>query len=115
MLKKVLIGFFAGIISGFFASGGGMILVPAYIYILGLDEEKARATSLYAILPMVITSSIFYFKDDYMDWKIGIYCAIGGIIGGIVGAKMLKKLPKKILKLSFIFFIGYASIKMIFF
>lgn len=92
-----------------------MILVPAFIYLLGLSEEKARATSILAILPMVITSSIFYFKGDYIDWKIGIYCAIGGIAGGLIGAKLLKKLSDKVLKISFIVFLTYASIKMMFF
>lgn len=89
--------------------------MPAFIYLLGLSEEKARATSILAILPMVITSSIFYFKGDYIDWKIGIYCAIGGIAGGLIGAKLLKKLSDKVLKISFIVFLTYASIKMMFF
>ena len=85
MLKKIIIGFFAGIASGLFASGGGMIVVPALVYLLNVEEAKARATSLFVILPMVITSGIFYYKNDYMDWKIGILCAIGGMFGGFLG------------------------------
>ncbi len=115
MIKKVLIGIFAGFISGFFAAGGGMILVPAFIYLLNFNERKARATSVFAILPMVITSGIFYFNNNYIDWKIGIYCAIGGIIGGIIGSKLLKKLSDNILKISFTCFLVYVSIRMIFF
>jgi protein of hypothetical function DUF81 len=70
MVKKLLIGLLAGFISGFFASGGGMILVPAYVYILGIEEKEARATSLFAILPMTIVTGIFYFKANYIDWKV---------------------------------------------
>lgn len=92
-----------------------MILVPAFIYFLKLSEEKARATSIMTILPMVIASSFIYFKADYIDWKIAIYCAIGGIIGGIIGAKLLAKLSDKVLKLIFIIFLIYSSVKMIFF
>lgn len=114
MLKKILIGSIAGLINGFFASGGGMILVPAFYYILKLNEVEARATSVFCILPMVLVSSIFYYKSNYMDWKLGILCAIGGIIGGIVGAKLLKKINEKYLKLSFIIFLIYVSYKMIF-
>lgn len=114
-LKKIIIGLITGIISGFFASGGGMILVPAYLYFLGLSEEEARATSVFSILPMVITSSIFYYKDKYIDWKLGLLCAIGGIVGGMIGAKLLKKLSDHILKLSFIVFLLYAAIKLTFF
>ena len=64
MLKKIIIGFFAGIASGLFASGGGMIVVPALVYLLNVEEAKARATSLFVILPMVITSGIFYYKNS---------------------------------------------------
>lgn len=92
-----------------------MILVPAFIYILKLSEEKARATSIMTVLPMVVVSGIVYFKKDFIDWRIAIYCAIGGIIGGIIGAKLLRKLSDKILKIIFIIFLVYSSFRMIFF
>ena len=113
MLKKMIIGLSAGLVSGFFATGGGMIVVPALVYLLNQDEKTARATSVFVILPMVVTSGIFYYKNNYIDWKIGILCAIGGIIGGFLGAKYLKKIPDKILRLAFIIFLVYVSAKMI--
>lgn len=76
-------------------------------------SHGARATSVFAILPMVIASSFFYLKNNYIDWKIGILCAIGGIIGGYIGTKLLRKLSDKILKISFIIFLFYVSTKMI--
>lgn len=115
MLKKMIIGIIAGIINGFFASGGGMILVPAFVYSLDLTEGEARATSIFCILPMVITSGIFYYKNNYMNWKIGILCSIGGIVGGFIGAKLLKKISDKYLKISFAIFLAYVSIKLSFF
>ena len=113
-LYEILIGFFAGIVSGLFASGGGMILVPAFIYLLKMEDVKSRATSVICILPMVVTSGIFYYKNNYIEWKTGLFCAIGGIIGGIFGAKLLNKLPTKYLKIAFTIFLIYASYKMIF-
>ena len=112
-LYKALIGFFAGIVSGLFASGGGMILVPAFIYLLKMDDVESRATSVICILPMVVASGIFYYTSNYIDWKIGILCAIGGIAGGIVGAKVLNKVPDKYLKVAFTIFLIYASYRMI--
>jgi len=112
-LYKVLIGFFAGIVSGLFASGGGMILVPAFIYILKMSDVESRATSVICILPMVVISGILYYKNNYINWEIGLLCAIGGIIGGIVGAKLLNKLPAKYLKIAFTIFLIYASYRMI--
>ncbi len=115
MLKKILIGAFAGVVCGFFGSGGGMILVPSFVHLLGLGEKEARATSVFAILPMAIISMFFYFQADYIDWAIGINAAIGGIIGGYIGSKILKKAQNKWLKIFFIFFLVYVSIRMIFF
>ena len=109
----MLIGFFSGIVSGLFASGGGMILVPAFIYLLKMEEVEARATSVICILPMVVTSGIFYYTNNYIDWKIGLLCAIGGVIGGVIGAKLLNKLPDRYFKIAFIVFLIYASYKMI--
>ncbi len=113
MIKKISLGIIAGFISGLFAAGGGMLVVPAFVHVFKLNEAEARATSVFAILPMVITSGLFYYNNNYVDWGIGIKCAIGGIIGGFIGAKLLKKLSDKILKILFIIFLIYVSIKMI--
>ena len=112
-MKKFIIGIVAGIISGMFASGGGLILVPVYTYILKLDEKEARATSLFCILPMVILTSIIYSRNNFIDWSLGIKCAIGGIVGGLVGGRLLNKIPNKILQIAFILFLIYAGITMI--
>ncbi len=114
MKKNIFIGLIAGFISGFFATGGGMVLVPAYIYILKIEDKKARATAAMCILPMVVTSGIFYYKNNYIDWKIGLLCAIGGIPGGYIGTKLLKGLDAKYFKIIFIGFLIYSSIKFIF-
>ncbi len=113
MLKKISIGFCAGIISGLFSAGGGMIIVPALIHIFKIEDAKARATSVFAILPMVITSGIFYYKNNFVDWNLGIKCAIGGVVGGIIGARLLKVVSTKVLKIAFVVFLVYTSFKMI--
>ena len=112
MVKKVLIGILAGIISGLFSTGGGMILVPAFIYLLKMEDKKARGTSVFCILPMVLTSSFFYYQGNYIKWETAIFCAIGGSIGGYIGAKLLKKLPEKWFKIAFAILLTYVSFKM---
>ena len=114
MRKKIILGLIAGIICGLFGTGGGMILVPAFIYMLKIESKKARATSLLCMLVMVVISSVFYYKNNYIDWKVGALCAIGGIAGGYLGAKILKKVPDYILKIAFIIFIAYYSFRMLF-
>ena len=51
-IKKVLIGILAGIITGLFSTGGGLILVPAFMYLLKEESKKARGTSVFCILFM---------------------------------------------------------------
>ena len=104
-IKKIIVGLIAGLINGLFAAGGGMIVVPAFVHLFKMSEQEARATSIFAILPIVITSGIMYYRNNFVDWNIGIKCAIGGIIGGIIGAKLLKKLSDRILKEIFIVFL----------
>ena len=112
-MKNKIIGIIAGLISGLFGAGGGMILVPAFSFLNKMDEKESRATSIFCILPLVVTSFFLYFKNRYIDWNIGIKCAIGGIIGSVIGSVLLKKLNDKILKILFTIFLIYTSIKMI--
>ena len=113
ILKNAIIGISAGFITGFFSAGGGMIILPAIIYFLGVDEKKARATTIFIILPMVLTATVLYSKDNFFNIPVGIKCAIGGIIGGFLGTKLLKKASDKLLKIIFIVFLLYASYNMI--
>lgn len=87
--------------------------MPGFIYILNIESTKARGTTIFCILPMVLTSSLFYSKGNFIDWQVSILCGIGGAAGGYIGAKLLKKLPDKIFKIAFIIFLLYVSLKMI--
>ena len=71
-----------------------MILVPAFTFILKLEEKEARATSIFCILPMVCASSIFYFSSSYIEFETGIFCAIGGVIRWSYRVKVVKKVIK---------------------
>ena len=108
-MKKMLIGLIAGFVSGMFSAGGGLILVPIFLYVLKMNEKQARANALFCILPMVITTALVYNKGSYIDWNLAIKCGIGGLIGG----KVLNKINAKYLKIMFIVFLLYAGFRMI--
>ena len=95
--------------------GGGLLLIPIYSRMFCSEDQETRATSIFCILPMVITTTIFYGSSNYINWKIGFLCAIGGIIGSFIGSRLLKVLKGKYLKLLFIIFLLYSGIKIIFF
>ena len=77
------------------------------------DDKISRGTAVFCILPMVVTTSILYYKANYIDWKIGILSAIGGIIGGIVGAKLLKNIRTKNIRILYTIFLICVSLKML--
>lgn len=76
MLKKIGIGLLVGFISGLLASGGGMILLPIYLYIFKLNEKEARATTIFSMLIIIIVTSIIYAKYNNFDVILGIKCAV---------------------------------------
>ena len=66
-MKKIFIGLLVGIISGLFASGGGIILVPIFRYFFNLSEKEARATSLFCIFSEILSTSIVYISSYYIN------------------------------------------------
>lgn len=110
--KNIVIGFFAGIISGFFGAGGGLILVPYMTINLKKDEVISRATTIFCIFFMVVTSSLFYLKNNSIDFVLSLKCIIGGIIGSYLGTRLLYMLNKNILKTLFAIFLVYCGIRM---
>ncbi len=112
-IKIIISGIAIGILSGLFSSGGGIIAVIIFNRILKLSDKDSRAMAVCCILPMVLTSLFFYNKGNYIDWKLGIPCGIGGVIGGTIGSIMLQKINDKYLQLIFIAFLIYSAISII--
>ena len=107
------IGLLGGFISGFFGTGGGLLIHPALTRWLKLDEYKARGTTLITVFPAVLVASIFYASNRYVDFSQAIKVMIGGGIGGFLGAKWMKKIPSFYLAISFDIFLIIVSIKTI--
>lgn len=113
IIKYILIGIIAGILNGFFGSGGGSVVVPALVFLLGIEDHKAHATAIAIILPLTVVSSIFYIKANFVDLPLTIKTALGGIIGGYIGAKILEFIPKEVLRITLGVFMIIAAIRMV--
>ena len=111
----IIIGFVTGFANGLFGSGGGTIVVPAMIFLLGMEDHKAHATAISVILPLTLLSAILYTANRYTDWDLTWKVTLGGAAGGYVGAKLLNICPAKWLRIIFAFFMIFASIRLIFF
>jgi uncharacterized membrane protein YfcA len=100
-------GLAAGILSGLFGVGGGTLIIPALVFILGFSQQKAQGTSLATLLlPVGILGVIRYWKAGDVDWIAGLILAGGLLLGAYFGAGWAIKLNEVWLKRAFgIFFI----------
>jgi len=97
-LKKKVIwyvatGAVAGLVAGFLGIGGGIILVPMMVALLGLSEYKAHGTSLAIIAPISIIGATVYAVRGDINWTFVTAIGAGSIFGVIAGAKLMMKMP----------------------
>tara|TARA_B100001059_G_scaffold217670_1_gene237163 strand:+ start:484 stop:879 length:396 start_codon:yes stop_codon:yes gene_type:complete len=108
------IGIFAGILSGFVGVGGGIIIVPGLVFLLGLTQHEAQGTSLFVLaLPVVWLGLMNYWKDGNVQWKFGLIVALTFFVGAYFGSKLSLKLNPNLVKLLFGILMGLVSIKLI--
>jgi len=104
----------AGILSGFVGIGGGVIIVPALVFALGLSQHEAQGTSLFVLMmPVVLLSVINYWKAGNVNWKFGLLIAVAFVIGGYIGSKLSLKLSPGIVKLIFGVIMAFLSFRLI--
>lgn len=111
-----IIGLAAGILSGMIGIGGGIIIVPALVLILGFTQQQAQGTSLgLLLLPVGILAVMNYYRQGYIDVKVvGIMC-ITFILGGWLGSKVALSLPQDVVKKIFAVVLLLVAVKMLFF
>lgn len=111
----ILIGITAGILSGIFGIGGGIIIVPALIFICGFSQLKAQGTSLAILLPPVgILAFLEYYKRGQVNLQAGLLICIFLVAGSVIGSKIANSLPEPILRKGFGVLLMLVSLKMLF-
>ena len=94
-------GAVAGMLSGFLGIGGGIILVPMMVGLLGLTQHKAHGTSLAIIIPIAMIGTAIYALRGDVNWTLVLTIGSGSVIGVIVGAKLMMKVPAHRLRQGF--------------
>ncbi|HEX2834207.1 MAG TPA: sulfite exporter TauE/SafE family protein [Thermoanaerobaculia bacterium] len=102
------IGVFAGILSGLFGIGGGVVIVPALIYIAGFRQHMATGTSLAVLLPPIgIAAAFEYYRNGNVNFRAAWIIAVAVLIGGWLGAVIANRMAGPQLRLAFgIFVVG---------
>ena len=101
-LLLLLVGLIAGVAAGFFGIGGGLVIVPALVYILGFSQHKATGTSLVCLLPPLGIGAVYeYSKKGNIDVRDAIIIATMLLIGGWFGGKYANKMSGPHLSLAF--------------
>ena len=93
-LIVLILGLCAGVLVGLLGIGGGVVLVPAMVHLLHMDQHAAQGTSLFVLLPPIGLGALLeYRKQGSVDLRAGILCAIGMLFGGYLGGKIAVPMP----------------------
>jgi uncharacterized membrane protein YfcA len=111
-LKYITAGLLAGCVNGLLGAGGGLILVPMFSGLCGMEDKHALATSVAVILPLSIVSAFFYLKEG-IGLSVTPYL-LGGVIGGFIAGRVFSAIPAVILRRLFGIMILYSSYRMLF-
>ena len=114
ILVLILIGLCAGVLSGTFGIGGGIIIVPALVYLAGFSQLGAQGTSLAILLPPVgIMAFLEYQKQGNVDIKAALLMCIFLVLGSFFGAKWAHLIPQDFLRKGFGLLLLLVSFRMI--
>lgn len=112
VLEVIVVGFFAGTVSGLFGVGGGVIFVPSLVFLFGLTQAEANATSLLAIVPVAIVGSFRQNKYGNVAPREGIWIGLVSLPAAVIAALVANSIPDRALQLMFVCFALYVAYRM---
>ena len=101
LVKAILVGIVAGFLSGLFGVGGGILMVPALVMIMQMDQRLAHGTSLAAVVPIAVSSTLSYALAGEVDWAVAACLIVGAVGGAVIGTHLLRFLPHRVLGYAF--------------
>jgi uncharacterized protein len=116
IILLIIVGLLAGILSGLVGLGGGVIIVPALVFLLGFSQHQATGTSLgILLLPAGIFAVMNYYKKGFIDIKVVLLIFVGFLLGGWVGSKISLSVNETTLKKIFAIALLLIAGKVLFF
>jgi len=116
ILIFIILGLAVGIFSGFFGIGGGIILIPALTFLLGLTQHQAQGTSLAIMVPPIgLLAALRYYYSGNVNLRIAGFVCLGFFFGGLIGASLVHSIPDPLLRKLFGLFLILAGVRMFLF
>jgi uncharacterized membrane protein YfcA len=98
-IGPVLLGLAAGILVGLMGIGGGVLLVPALVYLVRMDQHLAQGTTVFLQLPPLGLGALYlYWRKGKVDLRVGVACAAGFFFGGYFGSLLAIQIPSNDLR-----------------
>jgi len=113
LLPLVGIGAAAGLLSGLLGVGGGIVMIPAMVLLVGFGQHRAQATSLAAILPIAIVGALVFGRAESVDYLAAALLAVGSLLGVQLGARLMNRLSPERLSLIFAIFLIVIAVSML--
>lgn len=112
-LILVLIGLIAGTFSGLIGVGGAIIIIPALVFLLGMDQYSAQGTSLATLLlPIGLLAVLNYYREGEINIKYAMVIAVSFFVGGYLGSKFALEIPEALLRKIFAVTLVVIAVKM---
>ncbi len=113
-LPLIAIGLVAGVLAGMFGIGGGLIIVPALLYMMKLSEVDSIATSLAALIPPVgLLGAMEYYRKGHVNLKYAMVVAAGLFLGSYFGARIVLSLPPATIRRIYAVFLVVVAARML--
>jgi uncharacterized protein len=112
VLTCVGIGLLAGLMSGLFGVGGGTVIVPLLVLVLGFDQRFAAGTSLAAIVPTATVGVISYAIHGSVAWIPALILAAGAVVGAQIGTWLLPRVSLTVLRWAFVGFLAAVIVSL---
>ncbi|HJR24228.1 MAG TPA: sulfite exporter TauE/SafE family protein, partial [Acidimicrobiales bacterium] len=110
LVRYVAIGLLAGGLSGLLGIGGGVIMVPAFVALAGLEVKAAIATSLVCVGAFAVPGTITHVALDHVDWRVVAALVAGVIPGARVGAALTIRAADRRLRVTVASFLGLTAV-----
>ncbi len=111
----IILGVVAGTLSGMFGIGGGIILIPALVFIFGLTQHQAQGTTLALMIPPIgLLAALRYYQSGNVKLGMAGFICLGFFVGGFIGANLVQNFSEPLVRKGFALFLLFVSLHMLF-